>query len=121
MSLPFGLAREVTKLQNPQTSMPVHHQHFALNNHAVGFLVEDFLVNGLFESFVIDYGPNLALTICCPKRSGNFHSGLTNIKPVKHKNMIYNRGFYLPKFENPILLRRTKRLIFLEQGPVQGP
>jgi len=39
-------------------------------------------VNGLFESFVIDYGPNLAFTICCPKRSSNFHSGLTNIKLI---------------------------------------
>ena len=47
------------------------------------YLQTNFLVNGLFKSFVIDYGPNLAFTICCPKRSGNFHSGLTNIKPVK--------------------------------------
>ena len=85
------------------------------------YLQTNFLVNGLFESFVIDYCPNLAFTICCPKRSGNFHSGLTNIKPVKNKNMIYNRGFYLPKFENPIPLRRPKGLIFLGQGPVQGP
>ena len=85
------------------------------------YLQANFLVNGLLERFVIDYGPNLAFTICCPKRSGNFHSGLTNIKPVKHKNMIYNRSFYLPKFDNPIPLRGPKRLIFLGQGPVQGP
>ena len=53
------------------------------------YLQTNFLVNGLFESFVIDYCPNLAFTICCPKRSGNFHSGLTNIKPVRNKNIIY--------------------------------
>ena len=54
------------------------------------YLQTNFLVNGLFESFVIDYCPNLAFTICCPKRSGNFHSGLTNIKPVNNKKTFYH-------------------------------
>ena len=88
------------------------------------YLQANFLVNGLLERFVIDYGPNLAFTICCPKRSSNFHSGLTNIKPVK-KNMIYSKAFICQNLKILYRLDSRKGSFFwgkgLCKGHLQGP